>query len=203
MSGFARASVFALLAALFIGLVSGCDRGRPPGPPIPLKATRVTDLARLMTRAEVDGLERRLACYEARSSHTIAMLTIPGLEGVSIESFGLAVAKDWALGRPGVDDGILVLVARDERRVRIELGTGFARVIDDALAARIVEEALVPGLREGKIAAALDAGLTRLMREASRLDTAPKGGAGRCVAFRRAACPTNARHDRLLTCLPT
>ena len=140
---------------------------------IPKLERRVTDLAGVFSAAEAERITRMLADYERETSHQLAVLTVPTLEGETIESFSLRVAKAWGLGRKGVDNGMLVTLAIEERSARIELGLGFERYISDAKAKEIMDEAMIPAFAEGRFAEGVENGLKRLM-DAGRKLVAPK-----------------------------
>lgn len=95
----------------------------------------VNDRTGLLTPDEADRIERQLKLFEGLTRHSIVVLTVPGLDGESIESFSMRVARAWGLGSPQFDNGILLTVALKERKVRIELGAGMTRYVSDEKAA--------------------------------------------------------------------
>lgn len=127
--------------------------------PLPTLAARVTDAAGILSPDERDRLEAELAAFEARKGSQIAVLLVPTTNPESIEEFGIRVADAWKIGRGGIDDGVILLVAKDDRRVRIEVGYGLEGVIPDALARRIVDERITPHFREGRFFDGLMAGV--------------------------------------------
>lgn len=129
----------------------------------PLKA-RVTDLTGVLSAAERQALEDKLARFELDKGSQIAVLIVPTTQPETIEEYSIRVAEAWQLGRKGVDDGVLLLVARDDRAVRIEVGYGLEGVIPDAVAKRIIEEIIVPRFRTGDYAGGLNSGVAALMR---------------------------------------
>lgn len=128
--------------------------------PIPPLTGRVVDGAAWLTPEQRTGLERRLADIEARRGSQIAILTVSTTLPEPIEAYSIRVVDAWKLGRQGVDDGVLILVGRNDRTVRIEVGRGLEGVIPDAIAKRIVEEQMIPRFRQGDVAAGLEAGVT-------------------------------------------
>jgi uncharacterized protein len=145
---------------------------------------RVTDGAGLLPPAAEARLESALADLERETSHQIAVLTVPGLEGEPIESFALRVAERAELGQRGLDNGILFVVALRERRARIEVGYGLEGVVPDAVAKRVLEETVFPHFRAGDMAAGIEAGALALasaargeLVPAERRPRAPGGGA--------------------------
>ena len=129
----------------------------------PLQA-RVTDLTATLSPAAVGALENRLAALEAAKGSQIAVLLVPTTQPETIEQFGIRVAEAWQLGRKGVDDGALLLVAKDDRALRIEVGYGLEGVIPDAVAKRVIEEVIVPRFRAGDFEGGIDAGVTSLVK---------------------------------------
>jgi uncharacterized protein len=148
----------ALLAALFFAPWAGAEVAVPP-----LKA-RVTDLAGVLTPAQRTALEERLAAFESTKGSQIAVLIVATTQPETIEQYGIRVADEWKLGRKGVDDGALLLVAMKDRTVRIEVGYGLEGVLPDAIAKRIVEEEVVPRFRQGDFYGGIEAGVGRMIR---------------------------------------
>jgi uncharacterized protein len=133
---------------------------------VPPLAARVNDLAGLLTPAERVALEARLAAFETETSHQLAVLTLPSLEGEDLAAYSLRVVETWRLGQIGLDNGLLILVAAQDRVARIEVGYGLEGVVPDALAARIVRETMIPRFREGRMGEGISAGADALMRAA-------------------------------------
>jgi len=124
---------------------------------VPYLSGRVVDEAGLLSPETRTAIEARLERLEQESGAQVAVLTVPSLEGDSLEDFSMRVVDTWKLGRADVDDGVLVLVARDERRIRIEVGYGLEPVIPDILAGRVIREIMQPAFREGDF----DGGISR------------------------------------------
>lgn len=131
--------------------------------PVPPLERRVTDLTGTLTPDQRAGLESRLAAFEAEKGSQIAVLLVPTTEPDTIEQYSIRVADAWKLGRQGIDDGVLVLLAREDRAVRIEVGRGLEGVIPDAVANRIVEDVMIPLFRQGDFYAGLSAGIDRIV----------------------------------------
>ncbi len=149
-----------LLAGLAL-LLAGPARAEQAIPPL---AARVTDLTTTLTLAQQQALEQKLATFEAEKGSQIAVLLVPSTQPESIEQYGIRVSEAWKLGRKGVDDGVLLLVAKDDRAVRIEVGYGLEGVIPDAVAKRVIEERVLPRFRQGDYAGGLDAGVEALIQ---------------------------------------
>lgn len=127
--------------------------------PIPPLTGRVVDAAAWLSPEQRASLESRLAGIEAKSGSQIAILTVPTTQPEPIEAYSIRVVDAWKLGRKGVDDGILILLARNDRVARIEVGRGLEGVIPDVIAKRIVEEQMIPRFRQGDVAGGLEAGV--------------------------------------------
>jgi uncharacterized protein len=116
---------------------------------VPFLSGRVNDQAGLLSDSFESELEQRLRKLEEDTGAQVAVLTVPSLDGEPIEDLSIRVVDAWKLGREGVDDGVLILIARDERRMRIEVGYGLEGAITDAQAGRIVDGLMAPRFREG------------------------------------------------------
>lgn len=130
---------------------------------IPALRARVTDLTGTLSGRERELLEQRLAAFEQRKGSQIAVLVVPGTQPESIEQFGIRVVDRWKLGREGIDDGVLVLIAKDDRTARIEVGRGLEGAIPDAIAKRIIDEIMIPLFRQGDFYGGLAAGIDRVI----------------------------------------
>jgi uncharacterized protein len=133
---------------------------------VPALRARVTDLAGLLPPERVAALEAKLAEHERATGNQIAVLTVDTTDGEPIESFALRVLQTWKLGRKGIDDGALVVVAKADRTARIEVGYGLEGAIPDAIAKRIIEDVMLPRFREGDFAGGLDAATDALTKAA-------------------------------------
>ncbi len=119
---------------------------------VPALQARVTDQAGMLTPDQRQRLEAVLADYEAQTGSQIAVLLVKSTEPEAIEQYSIRVADAWKLGRKGVDDGVLLLVARDNpkalRRLRIEAGRGVQGVLTDAQSKRILQDTIAPHFRQ-------------------------------------------------------
>jgi uncharacterized protein len=129
----------------------------------PLKG-RVTDLTGTLKPEQVASLEQMLQSFEARKGTQIAVLMLPSTAPETIEQYALRVGEQWKIGRKKVDDGAVLVVAKNDRTVRIEVGYGLEGVLNDATANRIIREAIVPRFREGDFYGGLSAALERMIR---------------------------------------
>ena len=141
-----------------------------PLQPVPALEERVTDLAGTLSADEQAAIAQRLAAVEQRKGSQIALLIVPSTAPEAIEQYSIRVVDAWQLGRKGVDDGVLLLVATADRTLRIEVGRGLEGAIPDAIAKRIIAEQITPHFREGRFADGLNAGVGAII---ARIDGEP------------------------------
>ena len=151
-----RARVF-LLALLLTGAAQADVA-------LPALTHRVTDLTATLDAGQIQALESRLADFEKNRGAQLAVLIVPTTQPEAIEQFGIRVVEAWKLGRKGVDDGALLLVAKDDRALRIEVGYGLEGVLNDATAHRIIDEVIVPRFKRGDFFAGIESGLAAMMQ---------------------------------------
>lgn len=151
----------ASLLLLLVLLVGAAQADEVPVPPL---SARVTDLTATLDAQQIQTLESRLAEFEKSKGAQLAVLIVPTTQSETIEEYGIRVADVWKLGRKGVDDGALLLVAKDDRALRIEVGYGLEGALNDATANRIVEEIIVPYFKRGDFYQGIDAGLAAMMK---------------------------------------
>lgn len=132
--------------------------------PVPPLRDRVTDLTGTLTAQQSAALEQSLRMFEARKGTQIAVLIVPTTRPEAIEPFALRVVEQWKLGRRKVDDGALLLVAKEDRAIRIEVGYGIEGALNDATAARVIAEVITPRFRQGDFYGGLAAGLDQIVR---------------------------------------
>ena len=130
--------------------------------PPPLKG-RVNDHARMLSPEAAARLEQKLAGFERETSNQVAVLTVPSLEGDNIDQFAIRVAEQWKLGQQGKDNGVLMVIAQAERKVRIEVGMGLQGVLPDLTAGRIIREVMRPHLKDGRFDLGINAGTDAIM----------------------------------------
>ncbi|PJC03749.1 MAG: hypothetical protein CO070_06410 [Gallionellales bacterium CG_4_9_14_0_8_um_filter_55_61] len=146
-----------LLALLLIGAAQAEVAVPPP-------TQRVTDLTATLDAGQTQSLEARLAAFEQQKGAQLAVLIVPTTQPETIEQYGLRVVEAWKLGRKGVDDGVLLLVAKDDRALRIEVGYGLEGALNDATANRIVEEIIVPPFKGGEFYSGIEAGVAAIIK---------------------------------------
>jgi uncharacterized protein len=127
--------------------------------PVPPLTGRIVDSTGTLTPEQRDGLERDLTSIEHNRGAQIAILMLSSTQGEAIEAFSLRVARTWQLGRRGVDDGILIVVAKDDRRIRVEIGYGLERAIPNGVAEQIVTSVMAPRFRSGDFSGGLKAAI--------------------------------------------
>ena len=132
--------------------------------PLPKLDARVTDLTGTLTAAQQAELAQKLADFEGRKGAQIAVLLVPTTQPEEIEQYSIRVTDAWKLGRKKVDDGALLILAKDDHKLRIENGYGLEGVLTDAASNRIIEDTMVPLLRQGQYFAAISAGVDQMMR---------------------------------------
>jgi len=149
-------AAFALLAA--------APAGAQSLQPVPPLAARVTDLTGTLTSAERAALEGKLEAFEARKGAQIAVLVVPTTQPEAIEQYSIRVVDAWKLGRDKPDDGALLLIAMQDRALRIEVGRGLEGALTDLVANRIIDETVTPRFREGDFAGGIAAGVDRMIQ---------------------------------------
>jgi uncharacterized protein len=131
--------------------------------PVPPLTGRVIDLTGILSGDAVNRIESELAALETRKGSQIVVLVVPTTHPEEIEQYGIRAAEQWKLGRKGVDDGAILLVAKDDRRVRIEVGYGLEGALPDATANRIVDETIAPHFKLGDYDGGIEAGVKQMI----------------------------------------
>ena len=131
---------------------------------VPTLARRVTDLTGTLDAGQKQVLENKLAAFESRKGSQIAVLMLPTTQPEDVAQFGIRVVDAWKLGRKGVDDGVLLLIAKDDRKLRIEVGYGLEGVLNDATSRRIVSEIITPFFKSGDFYGGIDAGVDAIIK---------------------------------------
>ncbi len=139
---------FLLLIALLLG-VAPCSIAQDQPQPIPALGARVTDLTGTLDANQKQTLEDELAALQQARGAQLGVLMVPSTAPEDIAAYGIRVGDAWKLGRKDSDDGVILIVAKDDRRVRIEVGQGLEGAIPDAAAARIIREYIAPRFRAG------------------------------------------------------
>ena len=183
-----RRGGFATLILAFVALAGAALAA----PKFPALSGRVVDNAHVLSPATVEKLDGDLAALEAKSGHQLVVATVPDLQGYEIEDYGYQLGRAWGLGRKGVNDGAILLVAPKERKVRIEVGYGLEPVLTDALTSVILQEKVLPRFKQGRMEDGVVAGAEALIGQLGLPDdqaranvahaaTQPQAQAGRGV----------------------
>ncbi len=131
---------------------------------VPPLTAPVSDVAGILAPDQSAALDARLRAFEQAKGSQVAVLIVPSTQPEAIEQYAIRVAEAWQLGREGIDDGALLLVAVEDRRVRIEVGYGLEGALPDATANRIIDEVIVPAFRNGDYPGGISAGVDRMLR---------------------------------------
>jgi uncharacterized protein len=156
--GAARASFLALL--LCWAVAAFADVAVPP------LTGRVVDQTGTLSSEDIASLTQKLRDFEAKKGTQIAVLIVPTTAPESIEQYSIRVADAWKVGRKKVDDGAILLVAKNDRKLRIEVGYGLEGALTDATARRIIDEIITPEFRGGDFAGGISAGVDQMIRVA-------------------------------------
>lgn len=132
--------------------------------PVPPLTGRVTDQTATLTTEQKATLEQTLQAFEARKGSQIAVLIVPTTAPETIEQYALRVAEQWKLGRKKVDDGAVLVVAKDDRALRIEVGYGLEGALNDATSKRIISEIITPRFKQGDFYGGITAGVDQIIR---------------------------------------
>ncbi|MDT9546012.1 MAG: TPM domain-containing protein [Chlorobium phaeovibrioides] len=149
---------------------------------VPALSGRVNDYAGMISPAARRSIGAELERFETKESTQIVILTVPSLEGDSLEDFSIRVAERWKIGRKGSDNGVLLIAARDERKVRIEVGYGLEGSLTDLTAGRIVDNEMVPAFRAGRMDEGFALGVASIIKavhgeyRAEPVGKKPRGG---------------------------
>jgi uncharacterized protein len=130
---------------------------------VPPLASRVTDLTGTLSGGAVARIEAKLADLEAKKGSQVAVLIVPTTQPEEIEQYGIRVEDTWKLGRKGVDDGVYLIVAKNDRRVRIEVSYGLEGALPDAVANRIITETITPHFKLGDYDGGVEAGVNQII----------------------------------------
>jgi uncharacterized protein len=151
------ARVGAGLLLLFGAALVSADVAVPP------LTARVTDLTGTLSGGAVARIEAKLSDLEAKKGSQIAVLIVPTTQPEEIEQYGIRVADAWKIGRKGIEDGAILLIAKDDRRVRIEVGNGLEGAMPDAIANRIIAETITPQFKLGDYDGGVEKGVDKMI----------------------------------------
>ncbi len=124
---------------------------------------RVTDQTRTLSPGEIAALDRKLSNFEQETSNQIAVLLIPSLQGDSLEDYSIRLAEKWKIGQKGKNNGAILLIVKDDHKIRIEVGYGLEGALPDALAGTIIRNEIAPRFRAGQFYQGIEAGIDAIM----------------------------------------
>ena len=153
-----------LLAGVGLALTLGFSGLASAQVAVPLLAGHVTDLTATLTPAQKESLEQTLAAFEARKGSQLAVLLLPTTAPEGIDQYALRVAEQWKIGRAKVDDGAILVVAKDDRTLRLEVGYGLEGALSDIVSKRIISDTIVPRFKQGDYYGGIDAGVAQIIR---------------------------------------
>ncbi len=131
---------------------------------IPALTSMVTDLTQTLSANQIQSLTTELSAFEKRKGSQIVVLLVPTTQPEAIEQYSIRVAEAWKIGRKGTDDGAILIIATNDRTIRIEVGYGLEGILTDYATKRIIEEQIVPAFKQGQLFAGIVAGVTTLER---------------------------------------
>jgi uncharacterized protein len=159
----ARWALFALLALLLAACGGGSAAAS--GPTYPPLTGRVVDNANLLPPTEEAALTQRLEALQRATSRQLVVATVPDMGGYEIEEYANGLFRTWQLGQRSANNGVLLLIARSEKKIRIETGYNMEAIVTDALAGRIIREQMTPRFRQDDYAGGINAGANALIAQ--------------------------------------
>ena len=160
-----RAMTARLWQAIFVfALLLGCSFPASADVAVPQLTGRVVDRTGTLSSSDIAALSQKLSDFEARKGSQIAVLIVPTTDPETIEQFSIRVAEAWKIGRKKVDDGAILVVAKNDRHLRIEVGYGLEGALTDVTSRRIIDEVIAPKFRSGDFAGGVSAGIDRMIR---------------------------------------
>jgi uncharacterized protein len=162
------ANLARLVALAFVSLMFLVVPVRAADPVFPeLNGRRVVDDARILSASQQASLTQKLADLEARNTDQVVVVTVPSLQNTAIEDYGYKLGRKWGIGQQDVNNGVILLVAPTEHKVRIEVGYGVEDVMTDAYSSIILQEKVLPRFKEGDYPAGIDAGVDAIIAQLS------------------------------------
>jgi uncharacterized protein len=153
-----------ILLALLLGWIFPALSPALADVAVPPLVGRVVDQTGTLSGDQIDSLQQTLRAYEARKGSQIAVLIVPTTAPETIEQYSLRVAEVWKIGRKKIDDGALLVVAKNDRHLRIEVGYGLEGALTDVTSKRIIDEIITPKFRNGDFAGGISEGVGRIIR---------------------------------------
>jgi uncharacterized protein len=174
----ARAVMLGLALAFTAQLAPISIARAAPSFPAP-NGTHVVDQANILSPATEAKLDAELTDLESRTSHQVVVATVSSLQGLEIEDYGYQLGRAWKIGREKEDDGVVLLVAPNDRKVRIEVGYGLEPVLTDALSSVIVNQAILPKFKAGDFDGGVSAGTDAIVQQLNLPDDQAKAVAAK------------------------
>jgi uncharacterized protein len=131
---------------------------------VPPLVGRVVDQTGTLSTNDVSALNQTIRAFEARKGSQVAVLIVPTTDGEAIEQYSIRVAEAWKIGRKKIDDGVLLVIAKNDRKLRIEVGYGLEGALTDVTSKRIIDEIITPRFRNGDFSGGISAGVDRILR---------------------------------------
>lgn len=147
-----------------VGLLLGLIMAQAWALEVPEKpAGWVTDFTGTLSREEIMALNKKLAAFERETTNQVAVLLIPSLKGDSLEDFSIRLAEKWKVGQKGKNNGVILLIVKNDRKIRIEVGYGLEGALPDALAGAIIRQEIAPHFRAGQFYQGIEAGIAAII----------------------------------------
>ena len=148
-----------LLSFIFLSslIIAGQDNS------VPSLEKRVTDLSGTLTEFDIQNIEKKLLDFERRQGSQIVVLIVPTTGSESIEKYSMRVAEQLKIGKKGTDNGVILIIAKNDRKLRIEVGYGLEAIITDASASHIIDDYITPNFKNGNFAGGIKAGIQQIM----------------------------------------
>ena len=154
----------AILLALLLGWVFPGLAPALANVAVPPLVGRVVDQTGTLSTNDVSALNQTIRAFEARKGSQVAVLIVPTTDGEAIEQYSIRVAEAWKIGRKKIDDGVLLVIAKNDRKLRIEVGYGLEGALTDVTSKRIIDEIITPRFRNGDFSGGISAGVDRILR---------------------------------------
>ncbi|HEX7885284.1 MAG TPA: TPM domain-containing protein [Phenylobacterium sp.] len=179
--------------ALLLTLLAVPALAAPKFPPL---TGRVVDDAQILSPAAEARLTQELATLEQQTGHQLVVATLPDLQGYEIEDYGYQLLRTWGIGRKGQDDGAILIVAPNQRKVRIEVGYGLEPVLTDALSSLIIQRAILPAFKAGEMEKGVVDGTEAIARQIGLPPDQQKAAIAQAEAGRQAIIAADQAGDR-------
>lgn len=160
-----RGRYWSIAAALLFALLNAQHVYALDQVPVPALTSPVTDLTHTLTADQASALENKLRSFEQHKGSQIAILIVPTTKPEVVEQYSMRVVEAWKLGRKGVDDGALLIIAKDDHAVRIEVGKGLEGALPDVIASRIIRNVIIPEFRSGQFYDGINDGIDDVIKQ--------------------------------------